>query len=69
MSCCDGKPVRLNHLNDGIDHLADDIPIRNEMANAFVETHELTRTKIINRSTRINTNVETTTEIIEGNPG
>jgi len=49
--CCDGKPVRLNHLNDGVDHLADDIPIRNDDA-APMNVPDLKLTKVTGRSTR-----------------
>jgi len=38
MSCCQNKPVRLNHLNTGTRHLADKPPVPNDWipSNALV---------------------------------
>lgn len=50
--CCDGKPVKLNHLNKGEKHLADDIIPIDQDRSIFATFDTIKKKIIIGRSTR-----------------
>ena len=68
MSCCANKPVSLNHMNLGLTHLADDVPILNEDAIIPIVFTEIKKTIITGKSTRLTRDI-ITKQIDEGTVG